>query len=237
MSRKVYVGCHTRHTETSVRHPFRNERVAPVNRDVQRNSHTRRASRWSRPTAAHFFGAEASLAFAVMEDEAAPDADQTPAEKAAVMIQRMHRQNSFTSEDSDEKARRQWVNFHLANGQYEEASLWDGTAISEKTAQAPTPDGDAEDAEGAASDVADGTSGWSEEQAAASSKIAAVRKGSELASSGERMASSTLSVLPSAPPVPISCSRPANRPGGCQLRGASSEALVGAPVPSTAVKY
>ena len=67
-----------------------------------------------------------------MEDEAAPDADQTPAEKAAVMIQRMHRQNSFTSEDSDEKARRQWVNFHLANGQYEEASLWDGTAISKK---------------------------------------------------------------------------------------------------------
>ena len=93
----------------------------------------RRAARGrARPTAAHFFGAEASLAFAVMEDEAAPDADQTPAEKAAVMIQRMHRQNSFTSEDSDEKARRQWVNFHLANGQYEEASLWDGTAISEK---------------------------------------------------------------------------------------------------------
>ena len=53
---------------------------------------------------------------------------------------------------------------------------WDGDL--EKTAQAPTPDGDAEDSEGAASDVADGTSGWSEEQAAASSKIAAVRKGS-----------------------------------------------------------
>ena len=93
----------------------------------------------ARPTAAHFFGAEASLTFAVMEDEATPDADQTPAEKAAVMIQRMHRQNSFTSEDSDEKARRQWVNFHLANGQYEEASLWDGTAISKKLRKRPHP--------------------------------------------------------------------------------------------------
>ena len=139
MSRNEYMWGVTHVTRTSVRHPFRNERVAPVNRDVQRNSHTRRASRWSRPTAAHFFGAEASLAFAVMEDEAAPDADQTPAEKAAVVIQRMHRQNSFTSEDSDEKARRQWVNFHLANGQYEEASLWDGTAISKKLRKRPHP--------------------------------------------------------------------------------------------------
>ena len=113
-----------------------------------------------------------------MEDEAALDAGQPPAQKAAVKIQRMHRQNSFTSEDTDEKARRQWVNFHLENGQYEEALAlgWDGDL--EKTAQEPTPDSDAEFAEGAASDVADGTSGWSEEQAAASSKIAAVRRGS-----------------------------------------------------------
>ena len=133
-----------------------------------------------RPTADHdaLFGAHQHLAFVVMEDEAAPDTDQTPAQMAAVKIQRMHRQNSFTSEDTDEKARRQWVNFHLENGQYEEALAlgWDGDL--EKTAQEPTPDSDAEFAEGAASDVADGTSGWSEEQAAASSKIAAVRRGS-----------------------------------------------------------
>eukprot|EP00964_Phaeocystis_antarctica_P038818 scaffold22210_cov58-Phaeocystis_antarctica.AAC.5 len=131
-----------------------------------------------RPRTTHFSARRSTLEFAVMEDEAALDAGQPPAQKAAVKIQRMHRQNSFTSEDTDEKARRQWVNFHLENGQYEEALAlgWDGDL--EKTAQEPTPDSDAEGDEGAASDVADGTSGWSEEQAAASSKIAAVRRGS-----------------------------------------------------------
>ena len=114
-----------------------------------------------------------------MEGEAAPDADQSRTQKAAVKIQRMHRQNSSSSEDTDEKARRQWIKFHLENGQYEEALAlgWDGDL--EKNAQAPTLDGDAEDAGGAASDAADvGTGDWSEEHAAASSKIAAVRKGS-----------------------------------------------------------
>ena len=114
-----------------------------------------------------------------MEGEAAPDTDPSRAQKAAVKIQRMHRQNSSTSEDADEKARRQWINFHLENGQYDEALAmgWDGDL--EKNAQAPTLDGDAEDAGGATSDAADvGTGDWSEEHAAASSKIAAVRKGS-----------------------------------------------------------
>ena len=114
-----------------------------------------------------------------MEGEGAPDTDQSRAQKAAVKIQRMHRQNSSSSEDADEKARRQWIKFHLENGQYEEALAlgWDGDL--EKNAQAPTLDGDAEDAGGATSDAADvGTGDWSEEHAAASSKIAAVRKGS-----------------------------------------------------------
>ena len=114
-----------------------------------------------------------------MEGEGAPDTDQSRAQKAAVKIQRMHRQNSSSSEDADEKARRQWIKFHLENGQYEEALAlgWDGDL--EKNAQAPTLDGDAADAGGATSDAADvGTGDWSEEHAAASSKIAAVRKGS-----------------------------------------------------------
>ena len=128
---------------------------------------------------AHSAARSRTLAFVVMEGEAASDADQSRTQKAAVKIQRMHRQNSSSSEDADEKARRQWIKFHLENGQYEEALAlgWDGDL--EKNAQAPTLDGDAEDAGGAASDAADvGTGDWSEEHAAASSKIAAVRKGS-----------------------------------------------------------
>ena len=130
-------------------------------------------------TAARSAARSGTLAFAVMEGEAAPDTDQSRAQKAAVKIQRMHRQNSSSSKDADEKARRQWIKFHLENGQYEEALAlgWDGDL--EKNAQAPTLDGDAEDAGGATSDAADvGTGDWSEEHAAASSKIAAVRKGS-----------------------------------------------------------
>ena len=99
---------------------------------------------------AHSAARSRTLAFVVMEGEAAPDEDQSRTQKAAVKIQRMHRQNSSSSEDTDEKARRQWIKFHLENGQYEEALAlgWDGDL--EKNAQAPTLDGDAEDAGGAA---------------------------------------------------------------------------------------
>ena len=115
------------------------------------------------------------------------EADQAPVQTSAldttiltaaavVKIQRKVRQKSFTSDDNDEKARKQWVKFHLENGRYEEALGlgWDGDI--DKIAQKSAPAG-AQGAQGAASDAAGGTSGWSKEQAAASSKIAAVRKG------------------------------------------------------------